>query len=85
MTKRKHYIFVVFIYTKTFYYNRSQDFKATSVGIPENIVGSTPTVSKRSAFGRPYMENTGPEVTFEAQICVLGGKVECTLPKCSLW
>lgn len=54
------------------------------MGIPENIVGSTRTVSERSAFGRPNMESTGPEVTFEAQICILGGKVERTLLKCSL-
>lgn len=54
------------------------------MGIPDNIVGSTRTISERSAFGRPNMESTGPEVTFEAQICVLGGKVDHTLQKCSL-
>lgn len=54
------------------------------MGIPDNIVGSTWTVLERSALGRPNMESTGPEVTFEAQICVLGGKVERTLQKCSL-
>lgn len=85
MTKRKQYILVAFIYTKTFQYNRSQDFKLRSVSIPDNIVGSTWTVLERSAFRWPNMESTDPEVTFEAQICVLGRKVERTLQKCSLW